>query len=110
MNDIFWVVYAPKAKKDLREIYIYISSNLLAPLTAKNQVNRIRTMIRSLDSFPSRYPIVDWEPWKSMGMHRVPVDNYAIFYTVDNQNLLVTIIRIVYSGRDIAGMALEVNE
>ncbi len=45
-----------------------------------------------------------------MGMHRVPVDNYAIFYTVDNQNLLVTIIRIVYSGIDIASIALEVNE
>ena len=110
MNEIFSVVYAPKAKKDLRGIYTYISSTLLAPLTAKNQVNRIRKTIRSLDVMPLRYPIVDWEPWKSMCMHRVPVDNYAIFYTVDSQNLLVTIIRIVYSGRDIAGMALEENK
>lgn len=56
-----------------------------------------------------KYPIVDWEPWKSMNMHKVPVDNYLVFYTVDNSNLKVTIIPIVYSGRDIASMAIEEN-
>lgn len=109
MNNNFSVVYSPEAKYDLKEIYKYIYYTLLAPITAKKQVNRLRQMIRSLGFMPSKYPIVDWEPWKSMNMHKVPVDNYLVFYTVDNSNLKVTIIRIVYSGRDIASMAIEEN-
>ena len=58
---------------------------------------------------PSRNPIVNWEPWKSMGMHKVPVDNFIVFYTVTDDTQTVTIIRIVYGGRDIEGIASETN-
>lgn len=64
-------------------------------------MNRIRKEIRSLDFMPSRYASVDWEPWKSMGMHKVAVDNYVVFYTAESDSLTVAIICIVYGGRDI---------
>ena len=38
-----------------------------------------------------------------MEMHKVPVDNYIIFYTVATSTMTVTIIRIVYGGQDIEG-------
>lgn len=104
MNDSYSVVYSPKAKDDLKEIYSYIAFTLLVPDTAKGQVDRIRKTIRSLGFMPSRNPVVDWEPWKSMEMHKLPVDNFVIFYTVDKSTMIVTIIRIVYGGRDIAGL------
>lgn len=31
----------------------------------------------------------------------VPVDNYVIFYIPDTDKKLVTVIRVMYSGRDI---------
>ncbi|MCM1283895.1 MAG: type II toxin-antitoxin system RelE/ParE family toxin [Roseburia sp.] len=68
--------------------------------TARDQVNRIRKEIRSLDFMPARYSIVDWEPWQSMKMHRLPVDNFVIYYTVNSDTLTVTIVRIVYGGMD----------
>ena len=68
-----------------------------------------RKAIRSLDFMPSRNPIVDWEPWKSIGMHKVPVGNFIVFYTVDSAAMTVTIIRIVFGGRDIQRMALQTN-
>lgn len=105
MNDSYSVIYSPKAMDDLREIYSHIAFTLLVPDTAKGQVNRIRKEIRSLDFMPLRHPVVDWEPWKSMGMHKLPVDNFVIFYTVDEIAMTVTVIRIVYGGRDIAGLA-----
>lgn len=105
MNDSYSVVYSPKAKDDLKEIYTYIAFTLLVPDTAKDQVGRIRKEIHSLDFMPLRNPIVDWEPWKSMEMHKLPVDNFVVFYTVDKSAMTVTIIRIVYGGRDIAGLA-----
>ncbi len=109
MSDTYSVIYSPEAKNDIKDIYSYIAFELLVPGTAESQVNRIRKTIRSLDLMPSRNPIVDWEPWKSMGMHKVPVDNFVAFYIVDSTALTVTIIRIVYGGRDIQRMASQTN-
>jgi len=58
-------------------------------------------MISSLDTFPARYSLVEWEPWSSMKIYKVPVDNYMIFYRVDEELSTVSIIRIFYSGRNI---------
>lgn len=109
MSDTYSVIYSPEARNDIKDIYSYIAFELLVPGTAESQMNRIRKAIRSLDFMPSRNPIVDWEPWKSMGMHKVPVDNFVVFYTVDSTALTVTIIRIVYGGRDIQRMASQTN-
>lgn len=107
MSDKFSIIYSPQAGTDIKEIYSYIAFELLSPNTAEKQVNRIRKAIRSLDFMPARSPIVDWEPWKSMGTHRALVDNFVIFYIVDDAELLVTVIRIVYGGRDLKSIATE---
>lgn len=110
MSDPYNVVYSPEALSDLKDIYAYIAQELMVPDTALNQVNRIRKEIRSLDFMPSRYALVDWEPWKSMGMHKVPVDNFVVFYTVDSDSMTVAIIRIVYGGRNIESIAVQNQE
>lgn len=101
MSDNYQVIYSPEALDDIRKIYSYIAFELQVPETALNQVNRIRKEVRSLDFMPMRYSIVDWEPWKSMQMHKVPVDNYVVYYIVDPNLSTVTVIRIVYGGQDI---------
>lgn len=73
---LYNVVYSSEALNDLRDIYSYIAQELLTPDTALNQVSRLRKEIRSLNFMPFRYALVDWEPWKSIGMHKVPVDSY----------------------------------
>ena len=104
MSDVYSVVYSPEAMNDLREIYAYIAFDLQAPDAAKGQINRLRKEIRSLDFMPSRYAIVDWEPWMSMEMHRVPVYNFIVDYAVNNSSLTVTVIRIFYGGRDVENL------
>ena len=101
MSDTYQIIYSPEALDDIRKIYSYIAYELQVPNTALNQVNRIRNEIKSLDFMPMRYAIVDWEPWKNMQMHKIPVDNYIIFYIVDSNTMTVTIIRIVYNGQNI---------
>lgn len=103
MSDLYNVVYSSEALDDIRKIYSYIAYELQVPDTALNQVNRIRKKIRSLDFMPMRYTIVEWEPWKSMQMHKLPVDNYIVFYLADSDTMTVTIIRIVYGGQNIEG-------
>ena len=37
-------------------------------------------------------------------MHRVTVDNFTVYYLVNNEEHIVSIIRIFYNGRDIEGI------
>ena len=59
------VMYTAGAKKDLRNIFSYISEELLAPENAAGQTERIMTAIRKLDTMPVSYThlaeIFNWE-------------------------------------------------
>lgn len=103
--NLYRVEYSQEALVDIKSIYTYISQIFHAPLTARRQVNRIRKEIRDLEAFPTRYVLVEWEPWASMKMHRLPIDNYVVFYLVDEQAMAVKIVRIVYGGRNLEDLA-----
>ena len=109
MNDRYSVIYNEEARKDIKEIYAYIAFKLMVPITAEDQINRIRTLIHSLDCMPSRYPIVEWEPWKSYGMHRAQVNHYVVYYEVDDSQMEVIIIRIFYDGQDVEGITSHIS-
>ena len=95
------VIYSARARQDLRNIYEYISYDLLVPETATRQTRRIMKEIRSLDEIPMRHRLYDDEPWHSQGVRFFPVDNYLVFYLPDETKNTVYIVRIIYSGRDI---------
>ena len=80
------------------------ANELLVPEIAAVQLGRIRKKVRSLDFVPARYALVEWEPWHSMKMHQLPVDNYIVYYLVDDKERAVTVVRIFYGGRDIEGI------
>lgn len=107
MSHTYSIIYSAEAMEDLQEIYLYIAFTLNVPDTARNQVNRIRKEIRSLDFMPARHKIVDWEPWQSMKMHQLPVDHYIIFYLTDDESMTVSIARIVYGGRNLPDLAAQ---
>ena len=98
---IYSIKVTVQADNDLRNIYEYIAYELQSPENAGGQLNRIEKCIMSLKSMPERYRFYDREPWKSRGLHIVPVDNYCILYIVDNGTTTVSIMRVMYGGRDI---------
>ena len=104
MTNNYKVGYSEAALDDLREIYAYIANELLVPETAAAQVGRIRKEVRSLDFMPARYALVEWDPWHSMKMHQLPVDNFIVYYLVDDEEMAVTVVRIFYGGQDIEGI------
>ena len=109
MSTTYNIIYSPQAFLDLTELYEYIRFNLQVPKTAEKQVNRIRKTIRSLETMPMRYTLVNWDPWCSKGICRVPIDNYTVFYQVDENKTTVTVIRIFYSGRNIENIVNDTN-
>ncbi len=101
MTENYSVSYSENALNDLKEIYSYIANELFVPDTAAAQVTHIREVVRSLDMMPDRHALVEWEPWHSKGMHQLPVDNFIVYYLVDDKMRNVIVVRIFYSGRDI---------
>ena len=104
MTENYTVSYSGDALNDLREIYTYIANELLVPETAAAQVGRIRKEVLSLYFMPARYALVEWEPWHSMGMYQFPVNNFIVYYLVDDEAGTVTVVRVFYGGRDIEGI------
>jgi len=95
------IVYTQEAEQDLINIYSYISLDLKAPIAARKQADRIMDLIWSLEKMPLRHKLYQDEPWYSRGLRFCPIDNYLIFYLVDEAKKTVTIIRIMYGKRNI---------
>ena len=106
-----WAIsYSDEAKKDIRDIYMYIAYELMAPDTAREQYKRITAAIRGLDEMPLRFTLYSEEPWRDLGMRWLPVDNFIVFYFPFEDSLKVEIARIMYRGRDIAKQLTERSE
>lgn len=98
---IFEIEISDQADADLRNIYEYIAFELQSPENAGGQLDRLEESIMSLDQMPERFREYENEPWHSRGLHIMPVDNYCVLYIPDAENAVVTIIRVMYGGRDI---------
>lgn len=98
------VRYTPLSLQDLKDIFGYIAFELKEPVIANNQTKRLRDAIKKLDTMPNRFPMVDFEPFTSMGIRKISVDNYLVFYQVEESNNTVVITRIFYGGRDIENL------
>ena len=98
---IFEIEISAQADIDLRGIYEYIAFELQSPENASGQLDRLETSILALNQMPVRFREYENEPWHSRGLRIMPVDNYCILYIPNKETQVVTIIRVMYGGRDI---------
>ena len=68
---------------------------------ATGQLDRLENAISSLEQMPERYRVYDKEPWRSRNLRIMTVDNYLVLYVPNKEERTVTVIRIMYGGRDI---------
>ena len=98
---IYEVEVSEQADSDLRGIFEYIAFELQSSQNASGQLDSLEEQILSLDTMPERYRKYEKEPWKSRGLRVLPVDNYVVLYIPDSDKKVVTILRVMYVGRDI---------
>lgn len=98
---MFDVQISEQADSDLRGIFEYIAYELLASENAAGQLDRLEEAISKLDHMPEKFRRYEREPWRSRGLRVFPVDNYLVFYIPDMDNQIVTVIRVMYGGRDV---------
>ena len=87
------------ALADMEEIYNYIAIQLQAPENAIGQYNRIAKAIEELNMFPKKVSLMESEKEWTMGLRQLVVDNYSVFYVIENERVIV--MRVLYSASDI---------
>lgn len=92
--------YLPIAQRDMVEIVRYISAELSNPAAAENLTAKLVDAAESITEFPYANPV--YTPLRSLKREyrKLPVENYLIFYWVDENEKLVTVARVIYARRD----------
>jgi len=98
-ND-FDVEYAPIAYDDLDEIFAYIVGELQAPDAAFCLIDAIEASILKLSEFPYKYPVTRDAILAHKGYRMMPVENFAVFYFVNDEQQIVSIRRVLYGKRN----------
>ena len=104
------IALTKQADTDLRSIYEYIAFTLFEPETAARQLDRIEKGVLSLDKMPERFGVFEKDPWFSRGLRKMPVDNFIVFYISNVEDETVTVIRVMYGGRDIDKQLKKTNQ
>ena len=92
------LVYSPLSRRDLDEIFEYISCELENLAAAHETVNAILDGAESLEGFPFVGSLVEGIPFLKEGYRFLPVRNYLIFYRITDTQVFVD--RILYKKRD----------
>ena len=94
------VILETTAVSDLNGILDYISDVLKEPQAAQRIFLAIVERTLSLDELPHRQGIVKDEPYKSLGVRWLPIENYTAFYVIDEDRREVRVLRILYNRRN----------
>lgn len=92
------VCYSHEAYDDLKSIFNYIAIVKQEPVNAQKLINIIIETINSLDTFPNKHPEINRQTIHSRCLI---VKNHVVFYSVDETNGVVNILRILSCKQDI---------
>ena len=94
--------YLPVAQRDMVEIVRYISGELQNLTAAARLAMELVNAAESVLTFP--YALPAYQPIRSLKREyrKILVQNFLMFYWVDEEKKLVTVARVVYAKRDIS--------
>lgn len=94
------IIITPDASRDLTELRDYIAGVLLAPEIALAYIQILRREIGSLSRMPARNRLMDEEPWHSLGVRKIIVKNFYVYYRIDEPESTVYVLNVIYARRD----------
>lgn len=100
MSMEYKVKLANHAIEQMQETVSYISKVLRSPGVARGWSDKLMKELSSLKALPSRYVLVEEEPWHTEGIYRMVIQNFIAYYWVDESTMTVWITAIIYGRRD----------
>lgn len=92
------VFLSAAAEKDMLDVYRYMAEVLSVPQTGTLYLEKFQDAVEGLQVFPGRFKKVFTMNSREIRFCRV--ENYLIFYCIDEMRERVDVIRILYSRRD----------
>ena len=84
----------------MAEVTQYISETLASLESAKRLLAALKSAMAECAYLPSRYALVQREPWKSEGIRLITVRNFHAYYRIDEEKKQVWFIAVIYAGRN----------
>jgi len=97
---MYYVNITDIAEEEILATVRYISNELKAPIAANNLLDEIEKHEDNLSKSPNMYPNVPDEYLASRGLKFVIIKNYLMFFTIEEENKTVNVIRFMYGRRD----------
>lgn len=95
------------ADRDLGDNFEHVASQLFVPDTAAKLVSRLYDAISSLSESPLRYPLSRDNFLAKQGFRLLLVDNYIVFYVIDEPGKRVIVHRVVYARRNYRSLFVD---
>jgi len=100
------ITISDPALSDLEGIYRYFAGQLLMT-TASKTVKNIEAEINDNLSFMPYYPLVNNDFLALMGIRRMVVKKYLIFFIINEEDSSVNVIHVIHGARDWERILLE---
>jgi addiction module RelE/StbE family toxin len=88
------LVLLKKSKEDVQNIYKYIAAELQNLKAAKDLNENFNRAFRQIQSFP-----LSAEKFNET-IRKLPVNNYIVFYKIDDEQKIISICRVLYGRTD----------
>ena len=109
MGSKYSYLFSAKAEADLDGIVRYIALTLSNPAAASDFIDRLLAVIDDTCLFPQSGMPAATEFIPDMGIRKKPVGNYIVYYLSDDTNNTITVLRIIYSRRNLSEIIAEIN-
>jgi plasmid stabilization system protein ParE len=85
---------------DIDSSYNYIKEKLEPPKSADNLIGELIEVLNYLKETPFTRALVQDKYLASLEIRSIKVKNYVLYYTVDDRNKIVNVVRFLYNRRD----------
>ncbi len=98
---MYKIEYLKLAKEDMEGIIYYVSQHLRNKTAALNLANDFIKCSNNISEFPyGNTEYISTQPLKNK-YRGAKVKNFIIFYTINEENKTITIVRVLYQKRNI---------
>ena len=101
MDYKYSLMFTELADKQLDDILYYIQNDLSNPKAATDLGRKIFSTLDNVRNFPQSGTIYDNVFVTDKTVRWIAVDNYTVYYKVDEDNKQIIVICVIYSKRNI---------
>lgn len=99
-NEKYEIEFTEECRKEIDEIYEYISEKLRSENSAKRLMKKMRNTVMDLSESPSLYMKIEKKDKLKRDFRRIVIDNFVVLYAVDEICRIVYIVHMYYGRRD----------